>query len=197
MAEPPQPGEITRLLQRYDAGSPEAFDALVEIAYQQLKRLARQQLRRARPSPTLDTVALINEAYLRLVEESGIEWQNRTHFYGVMARAMRFVVVDNARRRAAQKRGSGARPVTLDPDQIAAEHDVDLVLAVDDAVGQLESFNSRLAQIVEYRFFAGMTETEIADSLGVTPRTVQRDWRRARAWLHRILSVDPLPDLED
>jgi RNA polymerase sigma factor (TIGR02999 family) len=183
-----EPGDITQLLHAHAAGSQEAFDALVDLAYQQLKRLARQQLRRARPSATLDTVALVHEAYLRLFPESNVEWQNRSHFYAVMARAMRFVVVDNARRHSAQKRGDGHHPATLDPERLGAERDDDLALAVDEAIRRLETFDRRLAYVVECRFFAGMTEIEIAESLGVTPRTVQREWRRARAWLHRILA---------
>ncbi|MBZ0112547.1 MAG: sigma-70 family RNA polymerase sigma factor [Thermoanaerobaculia bacterium] len=189
MTDAVEPGEITQLLHAHEAGSQEAFDSLVDIAYQQLKRLARQQLRRARPSATLDTVALVHEAYLKLFSESGVEWENRSHFYAVMARAMRFVVVDNARRNSAQKRGDGHRPATLDPERLGVDRDDDLTLAVDDAIRQLETFDGRLAYVVECRFFAGMTETEIAESLGVTTRTVQREWRRARAWLHRILAV--------
>ena len=194
MQEPTQVGEITRLLQKHVAGSTEAFDELVTLVYQELRRLARQQLRRAKPSATLDTVALVNEAYMRLVDDSGIEWECRSHFYGVMARAMRFVVVDHARRHAAQKRGGGERPLTLDPERIAKVENAELVLLVNDAVDQLQSFNSRLAYIVECRFFAGMTDTEVAESLDVSSRTVQRDWRRAQAWLQRFLANDPPPD---
>ena len=193
MEESNRTGEITRLLKLHVSGTPEAFEKLLALVYQQLQRLARQQLRRAKPSATLDTVALINEAYMRLADESGVDWQNRSHFYAVTARAMRFIIVDNARRQGAEKRGSGARNLTLEAELVAAPQQPEMVLSVNDAIEQLEIFNERLAYIVECRFFSGMTEDEIAESLGVSTRTIQRDWRRARAWLQRILSPEPLP----
>lgn len=188
MPESTGPGDMTRLLQRHASGSSEAFDELVALAYEELVRLARRKLRGAHPSNTLDTVGLVHEAYLRLSAEVDVDWQDRSHFYAVVSRAMRFVVVDHARRKLAKKRGSGERGITLDPERVAAEQDAEVVLAVNDAIGQLESFNERLALIVEYRFFAGMSEEEIAGSLDVSVRTVQRDWRRARAWLQRLLA---------
>lgn len=194
MSAPDGPGEITRLLRQHAEGSHAAFDELVALVYDDLRRMARGQIRRSHPSATLDTVALVHEAYLRLGSDVGIDWRDRSHFYAVVARAMRFVVVDHARRNLSRKRGSGERGVTLDPERVAAEHDAETVLAVDDAIGRLQEFNPRLARIVEYRLFAGFTEEEIAESLQVSTRTVQRDWRRARAWLQRILTGDLVPD---
>jgi RNA polymerase sigma factor (TIGR02999 family) len=181
------PGSITRLLRAHRAGEREAFDRLVGIVYDELRRMARQQMRRARPGQTLDTAGLVHEAYARLVEESGIDWQDRSHFYAVVARAMRFVVVDRARRRGAQKRGAGAAAVELDTGIAAEAPPAEIVLGVDQAIERLEAFNPRLARIVELRFFAGLDDGEIAAALDVSTRTVQRDWLRARAWLLRVL----------
>ena len=184
-------GSLTRLLREHRAGDANAFSRLVELAHGELEKMARQQLRKAPPGRTLDTVALVNEAYLRLHDESSIDWQSRAHFYGVMARAMRFVVVDHARRHGAGKRGGGARRVTLDSGFLAVSEQAELVLAVHQALEQLESFNPRLARIVECRYFAGMNDEEIGAALDLSPRTVQRDWLRAQAWLRRALESDP------
>jgi len=181
------PGSITRLLHAHRDGERDAFDRLVEAVYDELRRMARQQLRRARPGQTLDTVGLVHDAYARLVVESGIDWQDRSHFFAVAARAMRFVVVDRARRWGAQKRGAGVVPATLDPELVGAADPAEIVLAVDQAIERLAAFNERMARIVECRFFAGMTDEEIASALEVSSRTVQRDWIRARAWLRRAL----------
>jgi RNA polymerase sigma factor (TIGR02999 family) len=182
---------LTRLIEAYRDGDREAFDRLVERAYAELRVLARQQMRRAHGQGTLETGALIHEAYLRLAEESGLDLRERGHFYAVMARAMRFVVVDHARRRGAAKRGGGVAATTLDPELAGAEQPAELVLAVHGAIESLESFAPRLARIVEGRFFAGYSDDELARALDVTPRTVQRDWLRARAWLQRLLAADP------
>ena len=185
------PGSITRLLRAHRDGEREAFDRLVGIVYDDLRRMARQQMRRARPGQTLDTAGLVHEAYARLGEESGIDWQDRSHFYAVVARAMRFVVVDRARRRAAQKRGGGAAAVELDTGIAAEAPPAEIVLGVDQAIERLEGFNPRLARIVELRFFAGLDDGEIAAALDVSTRTVQRDWLRARAWLLKALDERP------
>jgi RNA polymerase sigma factor (TIGR02999 family) len=187
----PRSADLTRLLTAHRAGDPDAFGRLVELAHLELEKMARQQLRKAPPGRTLDTVALINEAYLRLHDESSIDWQSRAHFYGVMARAMRFVVVDHARRHGAGKRGGGARQVTLDSGLMAVAEQAELVLAVHQALEQLESFHPRLARIVECRYFAGMNDEEIAAALDFSTRTVQRDWLRAQAWLRRALESGP------
>jgi len=187
-------GELTRLLRAHREGDRAAFDELVAKVHDELRRMARQQLRKARLSAkgaTLDTVALINEAWMKLADESGIDWQSRAHFYAVTARAMRFIVVDHARRASAEKRGSGDTLLPLDEEIAGTDRShaaaPELVLAVHAAIDRLASFNERLARIVECRFFAGMDDGELAEALGVTPRTVQRDWIRARAWLQREL----------
>ena len=185
--DPARTGDLTRLLRAHRAGDRSAFDEVVEQVHGELRRMARQQLRRAPHGAALDTVALVNEAYLKLVEESGIDWQSRAHFFAVTSRAMRFVVVDHARRFGAEKRGSGQTHLPLDEELPAAMQDFELVLSVNDAIDQLATFNERLARIVECRFFAGMTDGEIAEALDVTSRTVQRDWLRAKAWLQRSL----------
>jgi RNA polymerase sigma-70 factor (ECF subfamily) len=182
------PGSLTRLLDAHRAGDRGAFDQLVERVYQELRRIARRQLWRAGGAGTLDTVGLIHEAYVRLVEDSGVDWQGRAHFYGVMARAMRNVVVDHARHRTAQKRGGGVVPLELDAGlAVSDDTPAELVLQVDQVVEMLAGFDERLARIVECRFFMGMADQEIATALGISVRTVQRDWLRAKAWLQRAL----------
>lgn len=180
-------GDLTRLLRQHRAGDRGAFDELVDRVHGELRRMARQQLRRGRPGSTLDTVALVNEAYLRLVEESGVDWQGREHFFAVAARAMRFVVVDRARRAAAQKRGAGQVHLGLEEDVAGASDNAELVLGVHQAVERLATFNERLARLVECRFFVGLNDEETGRALGVTARTVQRDWLRAQAWLRSSL----------
>ncbi len=185
----PPPGQITRLLHRHLAGEREAFDQLVPLVYDRLRVLAQRQLRRHRPGQTLDTTALVHEAYLQLVDETGVAWQDRGHFYAITARAMRRIIVDHVRRRHAVKRGGGDAPLTLDAEILEGDPqaEAELVLAVDRALEVLSSFNERLTRLVECRFFAGMTEEETAEALGISLRTVQRDWTRAKAWLRKEL----------
>jgi RNA polymerase sigma factor (TIGR02999 family) len=145
-------------------------------------------LRRVPASQGLDTGSLVNEAYLRLVGEGRVHWQDRAHFFAVTARAMRFVLVDQSRRTAADKRGGGEVIVALESGMVRIDEAAETVLAVHRAIERLESFEPRLARLVECRFFAGMSEEELAEALGVSVRTVQRDWMRARAWLRRELA---------
>ena len=187
MADSCQTGEITRLLHAHREGDRAAFDSLVSLVYEQLRRIARGQMRRSGRGHTLDTTALVHEAYVQLVDETGIEWQDRGHFYAICARAMRRLLVDYSRRRTAQKRGGGKPDLTLEPELKSVEQQAELVLAVDDALDSLASFNMRLANVVECRFFAGMTEDETTAALDSSTRTVQRDWNRARAWLRKEL----------
>jgi RNA polymerase sigma factor (TIGR02999 family) len=184
----PSPGEITRLLHQHLAGDAVAFEQLVPLVYRRLQELARRQLRRQGSGETLDTTALVHEAYLQLVDETGVSWQDRTHFYAITARAMRRIIVDHVRQRVALKRGGGQAPIALDDELVGGARDeTELVIAVDRALESLAAFNERLARLVECRFFAGMTEEETAAALGVSLRTVQRDWIRAQAWLRREL----------
>lgn len=185
-------GEITLLLRACRDGDRGAFDALVPRVHDELRRMAHRQLRDVRPGQTLDTMALVNEAYLRLADGAAQDWQNRFHFFGVTARVMRWIVVDHVRTRVAEKRGGGVAFTTLDPELAGERSETEVVLAVNRAVEKLGLFNERLARVVECRFFAGMSEEEIAAALGVSARSVQRDWRRARAWLQQELGVrDP------
>ncbi len=184
------PAEITRLLQRHHGGDREAFDRMVPLVYQQLRVIARRQLARGGPrGPLLDTTSLVQEAYLQLVDEDGVDWRNRGHFFAICAKAMRRIMVDDARRRLAVKRGGGAVEVTLTPEMLADNGEAERMLAVDDALTRLATFNPRLAQLVECRYFAGMTEEETAEAMNSSLRTVQRDWVRARAWLLKALDA--------
>ncbi|KAB8180184.1 sigma-70 family RNA polymerase sigma factor [Lysobacter maris] len=181
--------DITRLLQRHHEGDRDAFDRMVPLVYQRLRVIARGQLARAgRRGQTLDTTALVQEAYLQLVDAEGVDWQDRGHFFAICARAMRRILVDYARRRQAAKRGGGAVAVTLEADMVAADSQSEQVLAIDEALNGLDAFNPRLARVVECRYFAGMTEEETARALDTSLRTVQRDWMRARAWLLKALA---------
>lgn len=184
-------GDITALLVRHRAGDSGAYDEAISLAYNHLRRVARAQLARGWSSETLTTTALVHEAYMQLADETGVEWQDRSHFFAICARAMRRILVDRARHRAAQKRGGGSSPLSLDGIDAGVEPNADLVLAVDEAVSSLERFNGRLARVVECRYFAGLTEEETAAALGSSLRTVQRDWTRARAWLVKVLTAAP------
>jgi RNA polymerase sigma factor (TIGR02999 family) len=187
MTESSEAAGITDLLRAHREGNRDAFDAVVPLVYQRLRTLARAQVRRGGRGGALDTTGLVHEAYVQLVAETGVEWQDRGHFYAVCARAMRRILVDHARHRSARKRGGGEPEVTIVPGMAAVDQQVELVLAVDGALAKLSAFNERLARVVECRFFAGMTEEETAAAIQAPIRTVQRDWQRARAWLRREL----------
>ena len=182
--------EITRLLQLHHQGDRAAFDRIVPLVYEHLRVIARRQLARSgRRRRTLDTTSLVQEAYLQLVDEHGVDWQDRSHFFAICARAMRRILVDSARRWQAAKRGGGQTDATLEPDMIAADAQSDRILALDEALEGLAAFNERLARVVECRYFGGMTEEETAQALDTSLRTVQRDWMRARAWLLQALGT--------
>jgi len=179
--------EVTRWLHEWSAGDPSAADRLLPVLYRELHRLAEGYLNRERPGHTLQATALVNEAWLKLADQSAT-WQSRAHFLGVAAQAMRRILVDHARRRAAQKRGGNGARVTLADDVAAvAGGDVDLVL-LDDALDRLAALDARQARVVEMRFFAGLDVVETAAALGVSEKTVKRDWAAAKAWLHRELT---------
>lgn len=188
----PAPQEITQLLRAWNGGDAAALEKLTPLVYQELRRLAHRHLARERGGHSLQTSALVNEAYLRLVDAQQVDWQNRAHFFGVSARLMRQILVDFARQRDSLKRGGEAAIVGLEdtPNQgldIAHARSADLV-ALDDALNVLATLNVRHSQIVELRFFGGLTEEEIAEVLHISPRTVRSDWRIARAWLQRALT---------
>jgi RNA polymerase sigma factor (TIGR02999 family) len=173
---------ITDFLLQLRHGDHAALDRLFPLVYQELRRIAHRQLRGERPGHTLGTTGLVHETYLKVVDQSRVEWRDRGHFFGVAAGAMRRILVDYARRYRAQRRGGGQQRVTLDDDALVAERSESL-LALDDALDRLATLNPRLGQVVECRYFAGLTEEETGEALGVTTRTVQRDWAKARAWL--------------
>jgi RNA polymerase sigma factor (TIGR02999 family) len=180
--------EITDLLLAWNEGEPTALQELAPLVDAELRRLARSYLRRERAGHTLQTTALINEAYVRLIDSRRVHWENRAHFYGLAARVMRQILVDFSRRRNYQKRGGGLHQITL-VDAFAVEpgKDPDL-LALDEALQELAKVDERKAQVVEMRFFGGLTEKEVAFALNVSPETARRDWRLARAWLLRRLT---------
>ncbi len=187
------PEGITRLLESASAGDAEAFDRVFEVVYEELRRLARQ-VRRARASETLNTTALVHEAYLRLLPSSDLAWKNRGHFMAVAARAMRQVLVRAAERRAATKRGGGKADLPLDeaagrsPGEAGGGVEPEGVLLLDAALGRLEALSPRQARVVECRYFAGLSVEETAQALEISEPTVKRDWSAARAWLARELS---------
>jgi len=177
-------GEVTRLLEAAVGGDQDALDRLVPLVYDDLRRLAHRQLGREGGGHTLQTTGLVHEAYLKLAGGAGIGAANRAHFLAIAARAMRQVLVDYARRRKAEKRGGGVINVTLNDGDQGLDVSSDDLLALDDILGQLEE---RQRQVVELRFFGGLEEKDIAEALGVSERTVRRDWVKARAWLYRAL----------
>lgn len=185
-------GEITSLLAAARQGDGSATHRLMTLVYDELRALARRQLRYRRPGQTITTTVLVHEAYLKLIDQNGIPWQDRSHFFSVAALAMRHILVDSARRRVAKKRGGEDLRITLDELRLSdGEPDAEAralqVLAVDRALTALAALNNRLSQLVELRFFAGLTEEETAQVMGTSERTVRRDWRKARAFLFQAL----------
>jgi RNA polymerase sigma factor (TIGR02999 family) len=184
------PGEVTRLLEAVEAGYSDALDRLVPLVYEDLRRVAHRQLDREGGGHTLQTTALIHEAYLKLAGGGSVGATSRAHFLAIAARAMRQVLVDYARKRKAAKRGGGVISVTLGDEPQPADASAEDLLALDEALEQLEP---RQRQVIECRFFGGMEEKDIAVALGVSERTVRRDWVKARAWLYKSLypTMDP------
>jgi len=184
----PSPQQVTELLVAWGGGDQTARDELMPLVYEELRRLAHQCVRRERPGHTLQTSALLNEAYLRLVDQKNIQWQDRAHFFGIAARLMRQVLVDYARMRRYAKRGGDARRVSLDEAMIVSEERAADVVALDDALKTLAEIDPRQSQIVELRFFGGLSIEETAEVLAVSPGTVMRDWTLAKAWLRRAVT---------
>ncbi|HEX7317646.1 MAG TPA: sigma-70 family RNA polymerase sigma factor [Pyrinomonadaceae bacterium] len=181
----PSPSEVTRLLADWNSGDESALDRLMPLVYAELRRLARLHLRHERPGHTIQPTALINEAYLRLVDLKDVHWQNRAHFFGIAAQAMRRVLVDHARARLAHKRGGGALQVSLAEVAAVAEAPTADLLALDEALEELAKVDPRKARVVELRFFGGLSVEETAEVLKVSAATVIHDWRMAKAWLYR------------
>lgn len=179
---------ITTVLQDARGGNRAAVDRLFTLLHDDLRLLAHKELRGQRPGGTLDTAALINEAYLRMVGRTSVHWSDRACFFAYASRAMRTVLVDYARRRSAAKRGGGATHLSLDDCQLAVEEQAELLLALNEALERLARLDKRLERTVDCRFFGGLSEVETAQALGVSERTVRRDWLRAKAWLYADLA---------
>jgi RNA polymerase sigma factor (TIGR02999 family) len=185
------PTQITQLLQGWRDGDQRALDALLPLVYKELRRLAHFHLRKERPDHTLQSAALVHEAYLRLVGGAPLLWEGRTHFFAIASQLMRQILVDYARRRGAGKRGGSVCVLSLeDASEKARGKEMDIV-ALDDALRALAEIDPRQSRIVEMRFFGGLTLEEISTALEIGPATVQRDWTAARAWLHREISREP------
>jgi RNA polymerase sigma factor (TIGR02999 family) len=180
--------EITELLVAWRNGDRAALDSLVPIIYAELHRLASSYMRQEGPGHTLNTTALVNEAYLRLVNQKEVKWQNRAHFFAVSAQSMRNILIDMARGRKRQRRGGDVPHVPLDEGLIFSEDRATELIELDDALTALAKLDERKSRIVELRYFGGLSVEETAEVLGISVATVDREWRRARAWLHTELS---------
>jgi RNA polymerase sigma factor (TIGR02999 family) len=179
--------EVTQLLLDWGNGDKAALDKLVPVVYQELRRLAAYYMRRERPGHTLQTSALVNEAYMRLVDYRQMRWQSRAHFFAVAAQAMRRILVEHARKRHFAKRGGGAVKVSFDEAAIVSQEQAADLVALDDALTSLEAMDQRKARIVELRYIGGLNIEETAEVLAISPATVQREWRAAKAWLYRAI----------
>lgn len=182
------PNDVTQMLVDWSRGDKAALDKLIPIIYQELRSLARHYMSRERPGHTLQTTALVNEAYLRLISQRDVKWQNRAHFFGVAAQMMRRILVDHARNINSGKRGGGALKVSLEEVALLSEERAEEVLILHEALTSLEVLDPRKSRIVELRYFGGLTVEEVAEVLGTSPVTVMRDWRAAKAWLYRTIS---------
>ena len=180
---------LTELLLALREGQAGVVDRLYPLVYEELRRIAHRALRGERTGHTLGTTGLVHEAYLGLVDQTRLEYRDRAHFYGIAARAMRHILVDYARRHGAAKRGGNQRAIALDEAILAVEDRAEALLALDEALRELETVDPRLGQVVQCRFFGGFTEEETGEVLGVTARTVRRDWLKAKGWLYQHLSA--------
>jgi RNA polymerase sigma-70 factor, ECF subfamily len=180
--------EITQILRDWNAGNEDAKERLLPFVYDELKRQARILMSRERSNHTLQPTALVHEAFLRLAERSGIDWKNRSHFYGIASRLMRQILVDHARLHAADKRGNNPIHFSVEDLQIPVEERADSILILNEILDRLAEFDDQQAKIVEMRFFGGMNNPEIAEALEISERTVGREWQSARLWLFRELN---------
>lgn len=184
-------GDVTQILSQLEAGDPAAADQLMRIVYQQLRRLAARKMAREAPGHTLEPTALVHEAYLRLLgADGGQAWENRNHFFAAAAEAMRRILIENARRKGRLRHGEGHIRVRLEDEDVAVVDPQDDVIALDEALGRLESVDAGAAKLVKLRYFTGLTMAEAAEALGMSLRTAERNWTYARTWLHRELGRD-------
>jgi RNA polymerase sigma factor (TIGR02999 family) len=187
--QPSDTQPVTELLLELRHGKTGAMERLFPLVYQELRRVAHRALWGERTGHTLGTTGLVHEAYLRLADQTRLEYKDRAHFYGIAARAMRHILVDYARRHRAAKRGGAQKPVVLDEALLSVEDRAEALIALDEALNDLEGVDPRLSQVVQCRFFGGLTEEETGEVLGVTARTVRRDWLKAKGWLYSQLST--------
>src|SRR5436190_3187488 len=185
-------GEVTRLLQDWSIGNREALDRLLPLVYDELRRLAHSYLTRERPDHTLQTTALVHEAWLKLIDQRSVNWQNRAQFFAISAQAMRRILLDNARRHTAAKRGSGGQKVSLDEvATLSRDTANESLIALDEALQKLATIDADQSRIVELRYFGGLTIEETAEVLKTSPSSVQREWTIARAWLYNAIAGSP------
>jgi RNA polymerase sigma-70 factor, ECF subfamily len=177
--------KVTQLLIDWGNGDKAALDRLMPLVYDELRRLARHYMKRERAGLTLQTTVLVNEAYLRLVDQRNVHWQNRTHFFAISAQLMRRILIDHARKRHNARRGGDVRKVSLDQVAVVSQDNDAELIALDDALRSLEAMDQRKSKIVELRFFAGLNIEDTAEVIGISPATVQREWSVAKAWLYR------------
>jgi RNA polymerase sigma-70 factor (ECF subfamily) len=188
LARTPPQHEITQLLAQWREGNQSALDDLYPLVYDELHRLARRYMSRERKGHTLQTTALINEAYVRLVDQKNVQWANRSHFFAISAQIMRRILIDHARRHQYAKRGGGARQVSLEEAATVVPDQSEELLRLDEALKSLAEMDPRRSQVVELRYFGGLNNEEIAGVLHISENTVTRDWNMARAWLHQQLT---------
>lgn len=189
-----KPGDVTRLLRQLNRGNVQAADELTPLIYDELRRLAAACMRRERPGHTLTATAVVHEAYLRLMDQRNVAWNDRAHFFAVAATLMRRVLLDYARKHHAAKRGGALRHETLDDGLQVTEEHLEIVLAVDECLTRLAAFDPQQARLVELRFFAGMSVEETAAAMGISTATVKREWSSAKAWLNREITGGKGPD---
>ena len=184
--------EVTQILKNWSGGDADAPARLMPFVYDEMRRLARVFLAKERGNHTLQPTALVHEAYVRLVDQTRVNWQNRAHFYGIAASMMRRVLIDHARSHATDKRGGTTIRLSIDDVQVPVEERAAALLDLDEALERLKEIDERKCKIIEMRFFGGLTDEEIAEVMGVTTRTVLRDWKTARLWLYRELAQNPV-----
>lgn len=182
------PQEVTQLLADWGKGDRSALDKLFPLVHSELRRIAQRQMSQERPGHTLQATALVNEAYLKLAGQQGFDWQNRAHFFAVCAQVMRHILIDHARAHARDKRGGGAVKVSLNDALVVAEDQAAHFIALDEALRELERLDPQKGKIVELRYFGGLSVEEVGEVMNISPRTVRREWQRAKAWLYRMMT---------
>jgi RNA polymerase sigma-70 factor, ECF subfamily len=184
------PEDVTQLLLDWSKGNKEALDKLVPLVYDELRRIASRYMAKERRGHTLQTTALVNEAYVRLIDQKSVQWQNRAHFFAIASQLMRRIVVDHARNHARAKRGGGVQKVSLDEAAVVSREVASDLIALDEALTRLAAIDPRRSQVVELRFFGGLSVDETAEVLKISTVTVMRDWSMAKAWLKRAVTSD-------